>query len=104
VTKTLIVLATLLASTAAFAQALPTRSIELFCAKRAKSSGMAMNDLFGACVEAEKASLDELQENWTSYSAQSRTRCIKIVSDEGLYSDLEACIEGAEAMRKTEGR
>lgn len=104
VKQKLIVLATFLASTAAVAQALPNRSIELFCAKRAKSSGMAMNDLFGACVEAERASLAELQENWTSYSGASRTQCITIVFGEGLYSDLEACIEGAEALRKPQVR
>jgi hypothetical protein len=104
VKQELIVLAAILASTAALAQALPNRSVELFCAKRAKSSGMAMNDLFGACVEAERASLAELQDNWTSYSVASRSQCIKIALTEGLYSDLEACIEGAEALRKPEGR
>lgn len=102
-TKKMIIIGALLTTTAAFGQTLPNRSIELYCAGRAKSSGMAMNDLFGACVESERASLAELQENWMSYSASSRARCVKTMTD-GLYSDLEACIEGAEAMRKTEGR
>lgn len=103
-TQKLIILAAFLASTAAVAQALPTRSVELFCAKRAKSSGTAMNDLFGACVEAERASLEELQQNWSSYSFDSRARCVKALSSDGLYSDLEACIEGAEALRSAGGR
>jgi hypothetical protein len=53
----MLVLFEFLISTDALAQALPSRSIELFCAKRAHASGVAMNNLFGACVDAERASL-----------------------------------------------
>ncbi len=58
-----------------------------------------MNDLFGACVDVERASLAELKNNWSDYSPQSRKQCLGIVKDHGLYSDFEACIEGAEALR-----
>lgn len=81
------------------AQALLRRSIELFCAKRAKVAGAAVNDLFGACVEAERASLEDLRDNWTAYSLGSRARYLKVFGAGGLYSDIEACIEAAEALR-----
>ncbi len=95
----LLALAALLVPAVAPAQTLPSRSIELYCAKRASAAGAVMNDLFGACVEAERASLGELKANWTDYSMSSRMRCISTTDPAGLYTDLEACIEAAEAMR-----
>lgn len=101
--KKIIVVLALLTSGGAIAQALPPWSIELFCAQRSKAAGPAMNDLFGACVDVERASLGELKNSWSDYSPQSRKQCISLISNHGLYSDLEACIEGAEALR-SEGR
>lgn len=86
--------------TVTFAQDLPSWSIELYCAKQARLSGNAMNDLFGGCVEAERASLAELKADWSEYSAASRSKCLKLISSDQLYSDLEACIEAAEAVRQ----
>ena len=74
------------------------------CANRAKSSGIAMNDLFPACVEAEQASLAGLKEAWNGYSAASREKCLKTVANDQHYADLQACIVAAEAMQHTEKR
>ena len=100
----LTVFVVLSASTDALAQALPARSIEQFCSKIAKTSGAPKDDVFGVCVDAERASLAELKENWNDYTPQSRARCLRTAGGEGLYSDLEACIEAAEAMRASESR
>lgn len=100
--KILTAISTLVIPTTAFAQGLPSWSIELYCANRAKSSGMAMNDLFPACIEAERASLAELKEAWTDYSAASREKCLKTVANDQHYADLQACIVAAEASRHSE--
>lgn len=97
-------LAMILISTGAMAQALPNSSIELFCAKRANAAGKALENLFVACVEAERSSLADLQSNWTDYSAPSRAQCLKNFSNRSLYSDLEACIEAADAVRAGSGK
>jgi hypothetical protein len=89
----------LLSSAATMAQGVPSRSIELFCAKRANAAGAALENLFTACVEAERASLADLIDNWTDYDPQSRAQCVSIMGKGGLYSDLQACIESAEAVR-----
>jgi hypothetical protein len=88
----------------ALAQALPARSIELFCAKKANTAGAAMGDIFGACVDAERSSLGDLKDNWTDYSSQSRAQCLENFGAGGLYSDLEACIEAAEAVHYKGGK
>lgn len=94
----------LVASTDAMAQALPAFSIELFCARRANAAGPALSNLFTACVEAERASLADLRENWVDYSPRSRAQCLKLFGAASLYSNLEACIESAEASRSGLGR
>lgn len=102
--KKILLFVLLITPATTFAQGLPSWSIELYCANRAKSSGIAMNDLFPACVEAEQASLAELKEAWNGYSAASREKCLKTVANDQHYADLQACIVAAEAMQHTEKR
>jgi hypothetical protein len=86
------------------AQPLPTVDIRRYCLKKSTSPAGVNPDLFATCVDGETATYGELKESWGDYSAQSRRRCLAIRGDGGFYSDLQACIEAAEALKDTEGR
>jgi hypothetical protein len=84
--------------TVAFAQGLPSWSIDLYCAKRAQKSGMTTNELVDACVD-ERASLAELKASWNGYTTASREKCLRDADQH--YADLQACIVAAEASQHT---
>jgi hypothetical protein len=86
--------------TIASAQGLPSWNIDLYCAKRAQKSGMTTQELLATCVEAERASLDELKEAWNGYAAASRQKCLTTADQH--YADLQACIVAAEASQHKE--
>lgn len=87
-----------------FAQTLPMLDINRYCLQKAKISGGQIDDFYSTCVAAETATLAELRGDWGDYSKESRQRCLKLNGGGGYYSDLQACIEAAEALRNTEGR
>lgn len=96
-------LVSLLISSPLFAQALPRVDIDSDCLKKAKTN-RPTDDFYVTCVDAEKATLAELREDWSGYSSESRRRCLGMTGNGSFYSDLQACIEAAEALRSTEGR
>jgi hypothetical protein len=102
--KLLLAMACLLASMPAWAQSLPVINIDRYCMKKSMSSGRGIEDFYGTCVDAETATYAELKASWSDYSQESRKRCLTITGSAGFYSDLQACIEAAEALRSTEGR
>ncbi len=94
----------LLFATAAFAQKIPKVNIENYCRSKAMLGSGGSDELYAACVDGETVALGELRENWNDYSAESRSQCLKITGSGGVYSDLQACIEAAEAERDAKRR
>lgn len=93
----------LLFATAASAQKIPNVDIQNYCRSKSVLGG-GSDEFYAACVEGETVTLGELRENWNDYSAESRSQCLKITGSGGVYSDLQACIEAAEAIRDTKRR
>jgi hypothetical protein len=94
----------LLFATAAFAQKIPTLNIQSYCRSKSMLGGGGGDEIYAACVDGETIALGELRENWNDYSSESRTQCLKVTGSGGVYSDLQACIEAAEAIRDTKRR
>ncbi len=67
-------------------------------------TGGGGDEFYAACVDGETFALGDLRENWNDYSSKSRNECLKITGSGGVYSDLQACIEAAEAVRDAKGR
>lgn len=103
-TRPVLALLGLFMITPVFAQTLPTLDINRYCLQKAKISRGQIDDFYATCVAAETATQVELRDDWNDYSKESRQRCLKTNGDGGYYSDLQACIEAAEALRNTEGR
>lgn len=101
--RLVLALASLLISSPLFAQALPSVDIGRNCLKKAKTNSPT-DDFYVTCVDAETVTLAELREDWRGYSSASRQRCLNTAGNGSFYSDLQACIEAAEALRSTEGK
>ncbi len=93
----------LLFATAAFAQKIPQVNIQKYCLSKSETGGRG-DEFYAACVDGETVALSDLAENWNDYSAESRSGCLKITGSGGVYSDLQACIEAAEAARDAKRR
>lgn len=94
----------LLFATAAFGQKIPNVNIQNYCRSKAMLGSGGSDEIYATCVDGETVALGELRENWNDYSAESRSQCLKIAGSGGVYSDLQACIEAAEAVRDAKTR
>jgi hypothetical protein len=102
--RSIILIFYLLFATAAFAQKIPTWNIQSYCRSKSMLGGGGGGEIYATCVDGETIALGELRESWNDYSAESRSQCLKVTGSGGVYSDLQACIEAAEAIRDAKRR
>lgn len=101
--RTILALASLSVATVVHAQALPKLDIRRYCAQRPALPGAPADLQRPMCVDDESESYATLKENWKTYSAPSRARCLQAASGKMQYSDLPACIVAAESKQATQG-
>jgi hypothetical protein len=97
------IIACLTGATLAHGQALPKVDPQKYCARRPPPPGFSADDALAFCLDDENASLDVLRENWATYGADSKRRCLKSHVGPVTYSNLQACLIAAESRKATAG-
>ncbi len=79
----------------------PTLNIEPSC-KAAGVEGMIVGRTVESCLNDEKTARDQLDKDWSTYSADDKTHCLSMISTGGgpSYVELLSCLEMSRDAKK----
>jgi hypothetical protein len=84
----------------------PKLNVEQVCEGIAKQGGVTFHDPAIAqekknCLDSEQAIRDELEKQWSSFSAPDKTHCVNesVMGGESSYTELLTCLEMARDVR-----
>jgi hypothetical protein len=84
----------------------PFLKVEPSC-KAAGAAGLMMGRTTDSCMNDEKAAREDLERNWSSFSADDKSHCLSMISTGGSpsYVELISCLEmSRDAKKIAEGR
>lgn len=88
------------------AGAVPTLNVEPSC-KAAGVEGMIVGRTVESCLNDEKAARDQLDKDWSTFSADDKSHCLSMISTGGgpSYVELLSCLEmSRDAKKIAQGR
>jgi hypothetical protein len=84
----------------------PFLKVEPSC-KAAGAVGLMMGRTADSCMNDEKAAREDLERNWSSFSADDKSHCLSMISTGGgpSYVELLSCLEmSRDAKKIAQGR
>jgi hypothetical protein len=91
-----IILGSLLATTAAMADSVPKYDVARTCRlDHAAASGLAVSESMKSCVRDEKKALEQLQKQWPKFAAAKRSGCVSqnTIGGTPSYVGLLTCLQ-----------